>query len=96
MGARTFVVPGNLPLGCNPAYLTTFASERDDDYSDIGCLVWLNNFARHHNEVLQGQLRRLRETYGPEVTLIYADYYGAAMNLFDSGGPYSSAYVLKV
>lgn len=83
LGARTLVVPGNFPIGCNSAYLTVFRSTRRKDYDAIGCIKWLNRFSRYHNNKLQVALSRIRR-HNPHVTIIYADYYGAAMSLFRS------------
>ncbi|KAI3456179.1 hypothetical protein Pfo_012842 [Paulownia fortunei] len=80
LGAETMLVPGNLPIGCLPVYLTEFeASSTVKDYdSKTGCLNWLNKFSRYHNELLQKELSRIRELH-PHVAIIYADYYNAAM-----------------
>lgn len=85
LGAVNFIVPGNLPLGCSAAYLTYFRkSNMDDDYDEAtGCINWLNDFAKHHNELLRIQLNRIRELH-PHVTIIYADYYNSAMRFYRS------------
>nr|GMD87720.1 GDSL esterase/lipase At1g28590-like [Ipomoea batatas] len=83
-GAETLVVPGNLPIGCSPSYLTYFLSSNESYYdSKTGCLNWLNEFAEYHNKLLQETLNRLREIH-PHATIIYADYYNAAMELYNS------------
>ncbi|XP_019175949.1 PREDICTED: GDSL esterase/lipase At1g28590-like [Ipomoea nil] len=83
-GAETLVVPGNLPIGCSPSYLTEFMSSNDSYYdSKTGCLNWLNEFAEYHNKLLQETLNRLRELH-PHATIIYADYYNAAMEFYNS------------
>nr|GMD11531.1 GDSL esterase/lipase At1g28590-like [Ipomoea batatas]GME21529.1 GDSL esterase/lipase At1g28590-like [Ipomoea batatas] len=82
LGAQTLIVPGNLPIGCSAAYLTVFASDNKNDYdATTGCLNWLNEFSQYHNQLLQEELDRLRQLY-PDVTLIYADYYNAAMRIY--------------
>lgn len=73
------VVPGNLPIGCSSAYLTLHPSSNRSDYDSTGCLKTYNDFAQHHNAVLQDKLRLLRRSY-PEARIMYADYYGAAMS----------------
>ncbi|KAL1834122.1 hypothetical protein DCAR_0104286 [Daucus carota subsp. sativus] len=83
LGARTLVVPGNFPIGCSAAYLTTFmtnSSTKDYD-PQTGCLNWLNNFAMQHNTMLRTELARIQESH-PHANIIYADYYNAAMQLF--------------
>ncbi|MCE3215835.1 hypothetical protein HAX54_003684 [Datura stramonium] len=71
------MVPGVLPNGCLPSYLTYFESLNEEDYDELGCLIWANDFASYHNELLQKELHQLRELY-PHVNIIYADYYNAA------------------
>jgi len=84
LGAKTLVVPGNLPIGCIPNYLFVFRSDNKGDYeAETGCIGWLNEFARYHNELLIEELERLRQLH-PGVTIVYADYYGAAMEVFIS------------
>ncbi|OAY63685.1 GDSL esterase/lipase [Ananas comosus] len=83
LGARTLIVPGVFPLGCLPNLLTLFKSERDEDYEPrTGCLKFLNELSTCHNLRLQEELDRLRELH-PEVAIIYADYYGAATEIFN-------------
>ncbi|KAK7306566.1 hypothetical protein VNO77_44515 [Canavalia gladiata] len=82
LGAVTFMVPGILPLGCNPAYLTWFATIDEEEYDQAGCLKWLNMFFEYHNELLQIELNRLRAQY-PLANIIYADYFNAALQLYN-------------
>ena len=78
------MVPGNLPIGCIPNYLFVFRSDNKGDYeAETGCIGWLNELARYHNELLIEELERLRQLH-PGVTIVYADYYGAAMEVFIS------------
>ncbi|KAG2590498.1 GDSL esterase/lipase At1g28600-like isoform X2 [Panicum virgatum] len=83
MGARAFVVPGNLPFGCAPLYLRRFGGDPGywDYDASTGCLAWFNRFAEYHNRVLTKQLDRLRRRH-PGVTIVYADWYGAMMSIF--------------
>ncbi|KAL1289097.1 hypothetical protein HN51_057921 [Arachis hypogaea] len=83
LGARTLMVPGSLPLGCNPAYLTRLALKEKDEYDQSGCLKWLNNFFGYHNQLLQIELRRLQVLY-PHVNIIYADYFHDALRMYRS------------
>ncbi|RZC65240.1 hypothetical protein C5167_008923 [Papaver somniferum] len=82
-GAVTFMVPGNLPIGCSSLYLTQYKSPNKEDYDENGCLRWLNEFSMHHNNLLQKEIDILRELY-PHAKIIYADYYNAAMKFFVS------------
>lgn len=87
MGARTLVVPGNLPIGCSSAYLTICGSEKEEYDSTTGCLIRLNEFAEYHNEMLQEKLNQIQELH-PNVIIIYADYYNAAMQIYSSPNQY--------
>lgn len=84
LGAKTIVVPGAIPMGCIPRYLTMFQSDNPGDYDAAGCIRWLNDFAEEHNRALQrmlGQLR-LRDDHSAEaVAVVYADYYGAILEI---------------
>ncbi|XP_024987747.1 GDSL esterase/lipase At1g28590-like [Cynara cardunculus var. scolymus] len=83
MGAQTLVVPGNLPIGCSSAYLTICGSEKEEYDNTTGCLIRLNKFAEYHNELLQTKLNQIRELH-PDVIVIYADYYNAALQIYRS------------
>jgi len=87
LGAVTILVPGSLPLGCNPAYLTTFATKDEEEYDQAGCLKWVNKFFEYHNELLQMELHRLQVLY-PFTNIIYADYFNAAMQFYKSPEQY--------
>nr|CAB3477770.1 unnamed protein product [Digitaria exilis] len=46
IGAKTLVVPGNLPIGCIPEYLTMFKSDKHEDYEpQTGCLSTTTSFS---------------------------------------------------
>ncbi|CAO2191260.1 unnamed protein product [Urochloa humidicola] len=99
MGARAFVVPGNLPFGCTPLYLRRFGGgEQSAEYweydAETGCLAWFNRFAEYHNEVLTARLDRLRRRH-PGVTIVYADWYGAMMSIFQDPGERGFTNALK-
>jgi hypothetical protein len=83
MGDRAFVVPGNLPFGCAPFYLRRFRARGSYwDYDPkTGCLAWFNRFAEYHNRLLNGRLDAIRQRH-PDVTIVYADWYGAMMSIF--------------
>ncbi|GJV90078.1 GDSL esterase/lipase-like protein [Tanacetum coccineum] len=88
LGAQTLVVPGNLPIGCSAVYLTIYYGSDKEEYdATTGCLTKLNKFAEHHNEMLQTALQHIRELH-PNVNIIYADYYNAAMQFFRSPQQY--------
>lgn len=88
LGAETLIVPGNLPIGCSAAYLTIFYDSDNVQYDNsTGCIIQLNKFAEYHNELLQRELTQIRELH-PQVNIIYADYYNAAMQFFLSPNKY--------
>ncbi|KAI7734228.1 hypothetical protein M8C21_011541, partial [Ambrosia artemisiifolia] len=90
MGARTLVVPGNFPVGCFPSYLTIEVSGLSgrEEYDPItGCLTKLNELSEYHNKMLQTKLNKIQEL-NPNVVVIYADYYNAAMQIYYSPNEY--------
>ncbi|KAL1560314.1 acetylajmaline esterase [Salvia divinorum] len=90
LGAVTLMVPGNFPIGCSATYLTQFKSSNQNNYHPkTGCIKWLNEFATHHNKLLQSELNRIQKE-NPTTKIIYADYYNAAMRFYRS--PLEYAY----
>ncbi|KAJ0985235.1 hypothetical protein J5N97_003591 [Dioscorea zingiberensis] len=88
MGARTLLVPGNFPIGCIPPYLDLYSSSSSEDYDEeTGCIKWLNEFSVYHNQLLIKELDQLQKMH-PHATVIYADYYEAAMTIFRSPEKY--------
>ncbi|MED6165313.1 hypothetical protein PIB30_098395, partial [Stylosanthes scabra] len=87
VGAQTLVVPGNFPLGCNYIYLSMFKTEDIEAYDEIGCLRWLNRFAEYYNKQLYAEINRLQVLH-PNVNIIYADYYHAALQIYQSPKQY--------
>eukprot|EP00262_Sarcandra_glabra_P009649 TRINITY_DN24131_c0_g1_i1.p1 TRINITY_DN24131_c0_g1~~TRINITY_DN24131_c0_g1_i1.p1 ORF type:complete len:385 (+),score=21.89 TRINITY_DN24131_c0_g1_i1:55-1209(+) len=83
-GAVKLVVPGNLPIGCISSYLTLLHSPDEGDYDPQNdCLKAHNDFSEYHNAQLNRALERLRHKY-PHAKIVYADYYGAAMQLYNA------------
>ncbi|KAH7651637.1 GDSL lipase/esterase protein [Dioscorea alata] len=88
LGARTLLVPGNFPIGCNSAYLTLFHVSNNEIYDqETGCINWLNEFSQYHNQLLINELQSLSKLH-PHVTIIYADYFEALMTIFRSPEKY--------
>ncbi|CAH9117960.1 unnamed protein product [Cuscuta epithymum] len=81
LGARTVMVPSVLPLGCAASYLTYYPSPKAEDYDEWGCLIWANDMAYHHNNLLQEQLHHLRRLH-PYANIVYADLFHAAMQIY--------------
>jgi hypothetical protein len=77
LGATQIIIPGNFPIGCS-----IFSVSNAGDLDDRGCLKSYNAFAQHHNEQLQAAIDGLRKA-NTDVTIVYADYYGAFMHLLD-------------
>ncbi|CAO2191153.1 unnamed protein product [Urochloa humidicola] len=84
-GATAFLVPGSFPMGCYPSYLSKYHSDNPKDYDKHGCLRWINEVSQKHNKQLRDQLSWLGGFY-TGVKLIYADYYGAAMEFIENPG----------
>lgn len=82
-GAKTLVVPGNLPIGCSALFLTHFNKSNKEEYDPYGCLHTLNNFSEYHNQILQKELARLRKIH-PHANIIYADYYNTLATIYRS------------
>ncbi|KAF9602848.1 hypothetical protein IFM89_031794 [Coptis chinensis] len=59
MGAVNLIVPGSLPMGCLPSYLTMFPSDDRRNYDKNKCREGYNNFARLHNNHLEQALTEL-------------------------------------
>ncbi|PVH32025.1 hypothetical protein PAHAL_9G294400 [Panicum hallii] len=81
-GARTVVVPGMIPLGCEPQLLAHYkggagAGEYDPE---SGCLTRLNDLAELHNRELRRMLSGLRRAH-PGTAVVYADLYRAVTDL---------------
>jgi hypothetical protein len=78
-GAADLVVPGVLPTGCFPLYLSTFRRRRAGEYgARSGCVKDLNTLSWLHNAALRRRVTRLRARH-PGVRIVYADYYTPAM-----------------
>ncbi|KAK8643939.1 hypothetical protein V6N13_013216 [Hibiscus sabdariffa] len=84
LGAVTFLVSGNYPIRCTPAYLTSFQGSDKDKYDrSTGCLTWLNQFSEHHNELLRKEVEKIRNLR-PGINIIYVDNYNTAMRFYRS------------
>ncbi|KAF7085517.1 hypothetical protein CFC21_088931 [Triticum aestivum] len=83
-GARTVLVTGMIPLGCEPELLALFPG---DAHGESGCITGFNEIAQLHNRALNCMLRELRRSH-PGTTLFYADIYSPIANLVASPGKY--------
>ncbi|CAH2046259.1 unnamed protein product [Thlaspi arvense] len=95
-GAVTLVIPGNLPIGCSAVLLERFSDDKGWLYDPRNqCYKPLNYIAKLHNDKLNKELVTLRQKY-PQARIIYADYYGSAMQFFNSPAKYGfTGSVLK-
>ncbi|VAH74520.1 unnamed protein product [Triticum turgidum subsp. durum] len=76
-GAVELVVPGVLPIGCFPVYLSIFLKQQPEMYGPrSGCIKDLNTLSWVHNALLQRKIAGLRKKH-PGVRIMYADYYTA-------------------
>ncbi|OAY67917.1 GDSL esterase/lipase [Ananas comosus] len=78
-GAKDLVVPGVLPIGCFPLYLTLYNTSNKGDYNPrTGCLKRFNTLSFHHNMVLRIEVEKLQRKY-PGTRIIYGDYFTPTM-----------------
>ncbi|PUZ39418.1 hypothetical protein GQ55_9G306100 [Panicum hallii var. hallii] len=75
-GARTVVVTGMLPIGCEPQQLALFPGGPGDYDPATGCIARFNEIAERHNLALRVMLGELRLAH-PGRSLSYADIYRA-------------------
>ncbi|KAJ3701188.1 hypothetical protein LUZ61_004893 [Rhynchospora tenuis] len=78
-GARTLLVPGNVPMGCLPVLLTLEIDEHPSYDHSTGCNRKINMLSRYHNSLLLKAIKELRLKY-PHAKIIYADYYKPLLN----------------
>ncbi|KQK03300.1 GDSL esterase/lipase At5g45910 [Brachypodium distachyon] len=79
-GAVELVVPGVLPIGCFPVYLSIFKKQPEMYGPRSGCIRDLNTLSWVHNVALQRKIAELRKKHaGAGVRIIYADYYTPAI-----------------
>ncbi|KAK6268663.1 hypothetical protein QUC31_012823 [Theobroma cacao] len=84
LGAVTILVPGNLPIGCLPIYLTRFQTSNKQEYGrSTGCRTWLNDFSQYYNGMLKNELNKIRKLH-PRANIVYADYCQAAIPFYRS------------
>ncbi|KAJ3692164.1 hypothetical protein LUZ60_012514 [Juncus effusus] len=80
LGAMDIVVPGVLPIGCFPLYLTLYNSSSKSDYnSRTGCLRKFNTLAFDHNMLLKRHLVKIQEKH-PKTRIMYGDFYTPVMD----------------
>uniref|UniRef100_A0A0D3HD97 GDSL esterase/lipase n=1 Tax=Oryza barthii TaxID=65489 RepID=A0A0D3HD97_9ORYZ len=76
-GARTVVVAGMIPIGCEPEMLALFPGGAGNYYDPAsGCITRFNDLAELHNRELQRALHELRRAHPGATAVRYADLYG--------------------
>lgn len=90
-GAGTVVVPGMIPLGCEPQLLTLYRGSVDAAGYDpeSGCITRLNGLAQLHNRELRRMLAGLRRAH-PGTAIVYADLYRAVTDIVVSPRAYGA------
>lgn len=90
-GASTVVVPGMIPLGCEPQLLTLYRGSVDAAVYDreSGCITRLNGLAQLHNRELRRVIAGLRRAH-PGATIVYADLYRAVTDIIVSPREYGA------
>ncbi|KAL6606687.1 hypothetical protein ACP70R_042340 [Stipagrostis hirtigluma subsp. patula] len=87
MGATDIVVPGVLPIGCFPIYLTIYGTNNSADYDSLGCLKKFNDLSTNHNNQLQTQIAALQAKY-KKARIMYADFYAGVYDMVKNPANY--------
>ena len=94
LGAANVVVPGVLPVGCFPIYLTLYQTSNAGDYDQYGCLRRFNALSARHNQLLQSKVTSLQGRY-PGARIMYADFYSHVYDMVRSPGSYGFSTNLR-
>jgi len=94
LGAMYVVVPGVLPVGCFPIYLTLYQTSNAGDYDQYGCLKRFNALSAQHNSLLQSKVSSLQSKY-PGARIMYADFYSHVYDMVKSPGSYGFSTNLR-
>jgi hypothetical protein len=92
-GAAELVVPGVLPIGCFPVYLSIFRRQPAGGYgARSGCVKELNTLSWVHNAALRRKVEELRARH-PGVRIVYADYYTPAIQFVLHAEKYGMLFI---
>jgi phospholipase/lecithinase/hemolysin len=91
MGATDIVVPGVLPIGCFPIYLTIYQSSNSSDYDDLGCLTSFNDLSTYHNTLLQKRVDIIQSRHRKTARIMYADFYSAVYDMVRNPQTYGTS-----
>ena len=94
LGAANVVVPGVLPVGCFPIYLTLYQTSNAGDYDQYGCLKRFNALSARLNQLLQSKVMSLQGRY-PGARIMYADFYSHVYDMVRSPGSYGFSTNLR-
>lgn len=89
LGAVDIVVPGVLPIGCFPIYLTIYGTSNSGDYDSLGCLKKFNDLSTHHNNLLQTKITNLQRKY-KSARIMYADFYQGVYDMVQNPQSYGT------
>ncbi|XP_072998542.1 GDSL esterase/lipase At5g45910-like [Typha latifolia] len=95
LGAVDIVVPGVLPIGCFPIYLTLFQSSNQGDTDQAGCMKSFNDLSSYHNSLLRQALANLQSKYS-WTRIMYADFYDQYYQMAQSPQSFGLTYGFKV
>uniref|UniRef100_A0A0E0DX81 Esterase n=1 Tax=Oryza meridionalis TaxID=40149 RepID=A0A0E0DX81_9ORYZ len=94
MGAVDVVVPGVLPIGCFPIYLTIYGTSSSSDYDSLGCLKKFNDLSTNHNNQLKTKISALQSKY-KSARIMYADFYSGVYDMVRNPGNYGFSTVFE-
>ncbi|KAG8093899.1 hypothetical protein GUJ93_ZPchr0012g19301 [Zizania palustris] len=87
MGAVDVVVPGVLPIGCFPIYLSIYGTSNSADYDSLGCLKEFNYLSTNHNSQLRSKIAALQTKYS-SARIMYADFYSGVYDMVRNPAAY--------
>jgi len=87
-GARTMVVTGMIPIGCEPEMLALLPSSKANYYDQASrCITPFNQLAQLHNRELNRMLSQLRRAH-PRTSIQYGDLYNPVVAIVSSPRKY--------
>ncbi|KAL5199905.1 hypothetical protein ABZP36_021108 [Zizania latifolia] len=87
LGAVNVVVPGVLPIGCFPIYISIYGTSNSADYDNLGCLKKFNDLSTNHNNQLKSKISALQSKYS-SARIMYADFYSGVYDMVRNPGAY--------
>jgi len=93
LGAVHIVVPGILPTGCLPLFLTLFSQPQATDFDQHGCLKSFNRLTEYHNSMLQKQVQILQAKHR-STRMMYADYSSQVYKMVQQPQEFGMYFIL--